>query len=282
MRVYGLLGHNISYSLSPVMHNAAFKKLNIKAEYTLFDIAPENVDSFLNGLLRSNINGLNVTVPYKINAYEFASKYGVVDEESRYTGAVNTIALKKSSISAYNTDVFGFMRALKVDLRFNPKKKNVIVLGAGGAGTACAMKIAQECQKVYIFDVDILKLKTFEERFLKFFRKSKLCVVRDVKTDLKGAIAECHLLVNATPFGRRRDQMLVHPSFLHKNLCIYDLIYSPRVTPVVSKAKSMGLRGATGAGMLLYQGAKAFEIWTGKKAPIRTMKQALLKALRNK
>lgn len=282
MKIYGLVGHNIGYSLSPAMHNAAFKKLKLDAEYKIFDIKPEEIDKFLNSLLRSDTAGLNVTVPYKIKAYEFVKKYGFVDNTTEKLGAVNTIVIKKQSILGYNTDAVGFRKSLRTDLKFNPRGKNVFIFGAGGAGTACAMELAAKVKKMFILDIDRKRVEAFTKRFFKHYKKEKLSVVNNSDEDIESALKICHLVVNATPFGRRKGEILVNPKFLHKDLNVYDLIYKPPISPIVKTTREIGGEAVNGLGMLLYQGARAFELWTGQKPPVRTMKKALLDALKAK
>ena len=279
MKIYGLLGHNISYSLSPAMQNAAFEKVKLEAEYKIFDIEPERVDDFLNSLLRSNISGLNVTVPYKIRAYEFIKTYGTIDKDAEKLGAINTIVIKNKSIFGYNTDATGFIRSLESNLKFYPEMKNIFIFGAGGAGTACAIKLAEVAEKIFISDTDQEKIKVFSERFFNYYGKEKLSVIEGKDKELKDALLQCGLLVNATPFGRNKDEMLVKPEFLHEELHIFDLIYKPSETPIIKAAKKIGIKAVNGVGMLLYQGADAFQLWTGKRAPIRVMKDALTKGL---
>jgi len=261
------------------MHNAAFEKLKLDAEYRIFDVDPKKIDEFLNCLLRSDISGLNVTVPYKIKAFEFVKKYGSVDKEAAMLGAINTIVIDNKTLSGHNTDVYGFMKSVETDLGFNPRMKNIFVIGAGGAGSAIAVKIARAAEKIFIYDTDQDKMKTFSANFLRHYGKDKLVQVS--ANDLKSAVGACHLLINATPYGRHEGEMVIDPSFLHKNLSVYDLIYNPEKTPLIKEAEKLGLPAANGLGMLLYQGAKSFELWTKKKAPIAVMKESLVKALKN-
>jgi len=281
MKIYGLLGHNITYSLSPAMHNAAFKKLKIEAEYRIFDKKAEDLEIFLNSLLRSEICGLNVTIPYKQNAYDFFNKYGHINKEAEKYGAINTIVIRNKSLYGYNTDGDGFMKALKIDLSFNPRHNKVFIIGAGGAGTVCALKIARAADKIFIKDTDEKKIEVFRERFLKYFGSTKLEIVKNKDEDVKRAVLECQLLVNATPFGRNKNEFIVKPEFLHKDMKIFDLIYSPPATCIMEEAEKIGIKAVNGLGMLLYQGAKSFELWTEKKAPVETMREALEGALKN-
>lgn len=282
MKIYGLLGRNIGYSLSPAMHNAGFKKLKIDAEYRIFDTKPEGLDDFLKSFLRSGISGLNVTVPYKQEAHDFINKYGAIDDGARKTGAVNTIVIKNKSLLGYNTDGPGFMMSLKKDLMFNPKKKNIIIFGAGGAGTTAALELARYADKIKVLDTDARKIAAFKKRFLEYYPAKKLDIVGKGADNVKKAMRISDLAVNATPFGRKAGQMLIKPEFLHKGLKVFDLIYNPPVTPFIKAARGKGLKAVNGLGMLLYQGAAAFKLWTGRKAPLETMRAALKKASYNK
>jgi len=280
MKLYGLLGHKIGYSLSPSMHKAAFSKLKIKADYTLFDVDPAKVDEFLNGILRNDIAGLNVTVPYKIKAFEFIKKYGVLDKNCIPFGAINTINVKNKSLYGYNTDTVGFARSLEIDLGFDPAGKKVFVFGAGGAGSACAMELARVADTVYITDVEPDKIRDFSEKFLRYYGTDRLNVVSHNAADIGKALKACELVVNATPFGRNRGELVFDTEHFHSNMFVYDLIYKPSPTPIVEEALKFGLKASNGLGMLLYQGAEAFGIWTGRKAPVDTMRKALVKALK--
>ncbi len=278
MKLYGLLGHNISYSLSPAMHKAAFRKLKLKAEYKIFDVKPENLNDFLNGILRSDINGLNVTVPYKQDVYKFLKKYGKIDTKAERSASVNTILIRDKSLFGYNTDTVGFMKSLKKDLRFDPRMKNIFIFGAGGAGGALALKLGRIANKIFIFDIDSAKTKKFIRKFIGYFGKSKLAVVKNKEADIRDALRESHLLVNATPFGMKKNEMLVNPDFLHKGLKVFDLIYKPEETPIMKAARKSGIKAVNGLGMLLYQGEASFQLWTGRKAPIDSMRRALVRA----
>ena len=278
MKLYGLLGHKISYSLSPVMHKAAFKKLKLKAEYKIFDVKPENLKDFLNGILRSNINGLNVTVPYKQDVYKFLKKYGKIDSKAERSAGINTILIRDKSLFGYNTDTVGFIKSLKKDLRFDARKKNIFIFGAGGAGSALALKLGRIAKKIFIFDIDSEKTKKFIKKLMGYFGKSKLAVVKNKEADIRNALRESHLLVNATPFGMKKNEMLVNPDFLHKGLKVFDLIYNPGETPIMKAARKSGIKAVNGLGMLLFQGEVSFQLWTGRKAPIGSMRKALVGA----
>jgi len=193
-------------------------------------------------------------------------------------GAINTIVVDNGSLFGYNTDVAGFSKSLQVDLKFNPRMKNILICGAGGAGTALAIKLARAAERIFITDTDADKTKAFTEKFFKYYGTEKLSLVPGGDAELEKAVKASQLLINATPSGMKEGEFPVKPEYLHKDISVYDLIYKGN-TPLVKAALSMGLNAVNGLGMLLYQGARSFELWTKKRAPITTMKQALMDAL---
>jgi len=278
-KLYGIIGHPVGHSLSPAMHNSAFKALDIDAEYKLFDVEPEGLDKFLEGLCLSGISGLNVTIPHKIKAKEYIESNGSLDENAKRLGAVNTIKALDKNLKGCNTDGPGFYRSLVEDLKFEPEGKNILVLGAGGAATAIVMYLGNGPKNISIFDVDNNKTSALMEHYKKYYDCRKLNVIKP--EDLNKAAGSSDLLVNATPIGMKEsDPMPIDESLLHPGLYIYDLVYNQPMTKLVRAATRRKLHAATGLGMLLYQGVIAFEIWTDKKAPVDVMKRALKAALK--
>lgn len=284
-KIYGLIGYPVKHSLSPLMHNAAFKELKINAEYRLFPLKEEEIPDFMRNLSKNNIYGLNVTVPYKEKVLKFVE----LEAESfflRKIGAVNTIIIKDKKLIGYNTDIPGFARDLKE--KFNPSNikgffigKKAAVLGAGGAARAVVYALVEYCgiKDIAIFDIDQVKknnvVKMIKELFPDF--KIKIYGVDSIEQlNLK----EKDLLINATPIGMKEtDPCLVDEKLIHKDLFVYDIVYN-RETRLIKYAKSIGLSAVNGLGMLLYQGVLAFEIWTGKKAPVDIMRGALIEGLK--
>ncbi len=278
-RIFGLIGHPVGHSLSPAMQNAAFKELGIDAEYSVFDVRPEELECFLGGIVAKGISGLNVTIPHKINALEYLEKHGSLDVNAKRLGAVNTILSDGLSLKGFNTDGPGFYRSLVEELKFEPEGRQVFVLGAGGAAAAIVMYLGSSVKKISVYDVDSGKTGALKSRFEDHYGKEKIEIVGP--GDIKAAIALSQLLVNATPLGMKEgDPLPVDPSFFVPGLYVYDLVYNRPVTDLVKEASRRKLHAVTGLGMLLYQGATAFEIWTGKKAPVGVMKRALKEALK--
>ena len=281
MDVYGVIGRPIKHSLSPVMHNAAFKELGIDAEYRKFDVKPKGLEDFL--LNRKDVKGFNITVPYKVTAKEILEKRSrEVLPYVQMSGAINTVKRAEDKFFCLNTDVIGFRRSLKEDLDFESEDKNVFLVGCGGAGRAIVAaliwKNTPHPKKIYIYEANDNATKSAKEHFEKFsITKEKLQFI--TKREIPGVIASCQLLVNATPIGMKEgDGSPVDKELLHKDLLVYDVVYN-RKTELVKAAKG---RAVNGLGMFLYQGAHAFEFWTGQKAPIETMKEALNSALESR
>jgi shikimate dehydrogenase len=276
--IYGIIGYPVKHSLSPAMQNAAFKALGIDAEYKLFEVAPADVGSFLDSASGKGISGFNVTVPHKIAAKEYIEKRGFLDETARKLGAVNTVNTAGGSLKGYNTDGPGFYRSLQEDLKFEPEGKNVFVLGSGGAARAVVMYLGNGPKKIYVFDVDAKKAEDLKTHYWKYYDADRLMTVS--RSDMGLVLSQSHLLVNATPVGMKEGEaMPIDKESLHLGLRVYDLVYN-RQTELIKEASKMKLHAVTGLGMLLYQGAIAFEIWTGRSAPVDVMRKALKSAIK--
>jgi len=272
-KIYGVLGFPARHSLSPAMHNAAFRALKINAEYTFFEKKPKDLEGFLHSLSKENIYGLNVTIPYKEKVLEYLQWKS---PEVRFTGAANTIIVKdKNYLEGWNTDGIGFHRHLTKDLKFNPSNKTATILGAGGAAKAIANQLARrEAKIIYLYDIDKDKNLSLAEKINKEFPKCHAIPANSIEgLDIENS----DLLINATPVGmKENDPLLISADKLHSGLLIYDLIYNPPETKLIKIGKEKGARTSNGLGMLLYQGARSFELWwTDKKAPIEIMRQAL-------
>ncbi len=274
-KIYGLIGYPVKHSLSPAMHNAAFQALNIDAEYRLFELKPEELESFLGNLKANNILGLNVTVPYKERVLGAVK----LDSESFYLSqikAVNTIVVSGDILKGFNTDIPGFERDLKENI--NPADKKAAILGAGGAARAVAYVLAKlKAKEVYIYDIDKTKSQGIVDMVKSLFAGYPIFSVDSVG---ELGIENKGLLINTTPVGLSdNDPCLVKEAVLHKDLFVYDLIYNPLETKLLALAKKNGLKYSNGLKMLLYQGMLSFSHWTGKDAPIEVMRKALMEAV---
>ncbi len=275
MDIYGVIGWPIKHSLSPAMHNAAFKELGINAEYKLFEVKPEDLKDFI--LNRKDAAGFNVTVPHKEKCMALLDS---IDPLARSIGAVNTIVIRDRKLAGYNTDSYGFITAIKEDLGFEIKGKSVFVLGSGGASRAVSFSLAAGGAKdITLTDLFLDKVKSLAENIKKLYPACDVNIAEPKKIYTEEDVSGADLLVNATPIGLKKDDpFLFDISVFRKGLAVYDLVYNPEKTRLVETAKNSGLKASGGLGMLLHQGARSFELWTGRKAPVSVMKKALKQA----
>ncbi len=282
-KVYALIGYPVSHSLSPQMHNAAFKHLGINAEYKLFEVKPEDLEDFL--INRKDISGFNITVPHKVRAKEIleqkiktksVDRKSIAEKAAQLVGAINTVK-RCPEIRFYNTDSVGFLTSLKQDLKFDTKNKTAFVIGCGGAGRSIIGGLVlpeSGIKKIYAYDIDDKVKSVCAAHFFRFkYLKNKCEFIS--KEDIAKKIKESQILINTTPVGMKNsDPLLLDKKLLHKNLSVYDVIYN-RKTKLLEDAQSLGLPFSGGLGMLLYQGAAAFKIWTRCDAPLEIMRESL-------
>ncbi len=279
MKIYGVIGYPVKHSLSPDMHNAAFKSFGIDAEYRKFEVRPEDLEDFL--LNRKDVTGFNITIPHKIRAKQILSKKSDIPEDVKLTGAINTVKREKDSIICLNTDISGFGHSLENDLLFqNTMGKAVLIIGCGGAARAVIAYLLTPgnfITKIYVYDID----STVIESSKKHFSMYKKIEFLSSEEDIKSKIGKCHLCVNTSPVGMKEgDPSPVKKGLLRKELYVYDVVYN-RETQLVKDARETGCKAVTGEGMLANQGAFSFSCWTGYDVErvIGIMKEALLKKL---
>lgn len=267
-QVTGLLGYPVEHSLSPAMHNAGFDALGLNFCYLAFSVPPPLLERAIESVRVLRFRGVNVTVPHKELVLPFLD---AVDDEAEFIGAVNTIVNDNGQLRGFNTDGRGFMKSLE-EKGIQPAGKEIFVLGAGGASRAICYYLAQVADKMYLCDLD---------------RQKAAELIRDLKkfndaiffTEEKGKFATCEMVINATPLGLHVDDPLpFETDGLFPGQLVVDLIY--RDTPLLSRAQDRGCLTLNGLGMLLWQGALAFELWTGIPAPVDIMKDALTKGIR--
>ena len=274
VKIYGLLGFPLGHSLSPKMHNAAFSELGIDGEYRLFEKQPQEVEGFLKSLDKENIWGLNVTVPYKEKVLEFV---GADDKYINEIGAANTIVRTQDRLYVYNTDATGFAIHLK-QVYGDPTGRSVALLGAGGAARAVSYILAScKVVQIAIFDIDKSKSESIAGMAGELAPDCKIEIADSIEgLDIKNK----DLLINATPIGlKESDPCLVTEEALHKDLFVYDLIYNPAETKLLSLAKKVGAGCSNGLGMLVSQGAQSFKYFTQTKTSLDLIVDIMTKAL---
>ena len=273
-----IFGDPVEHSLSPVMQNAAFQAAGIDGLYIPWRVKAPGLSATLDSLRwMENFGGANVTLPHKEQAASLVDK---LSPEAASVGAVNTIVSRDGRLLGANTDGQGFLRSLQEEGGFVPRGRRAAILGAGGAARAVAWSLIE----VGIAELLILNRTSERAELLADLVSRRMGVsalglgLGDPRT--RGQLATCALLVNATPVGLHpSDPPPIDPALLQPQLLVYDLIYRPRETALLREAKRLGCQVLGGLGMLLYQGALAFELWTGRKPPEQAMRTALLQAL---
>ena len=273
-KVLGVFGDPVEHSLSPLMHNAAFEALNIGYVYVPFHVLPGMLAEAVDGIRSLSIRGVNVTIPHKQHVILYLDE---VSEYAMQISSVNTIINDGGRLRGETTDGVGFMRSAqaawgKID------GCRVLMLGAGGAAKAVSYALAGAGCKITVAN------RTFE-RAVELARELNLVFGNDVskavglkREVLAEEIKNVDLLVNTTSVGMypNINDIPLPPDLLHDGLLVYDLIYNPMKTRLVSEAQTRGAKAITGLKMLVYQGAVSFELWTGLPAPVDVMEQALL------
>jgi len=268
-RIVGVIGDPVGHSLSPVIHNAAFRALDLDWVYVAFPVAAGAGATAVDAMRTLGLDGLNVTMPHK------ADVVGALDGLSATAetlGAVNTIHRVGDALWGENTDGAGFVDALRHDEGFDPDNRKIVVVGAGGAARAVILALA------HAGAADIAVINRTASR-------------AEAAAALAGAIGrvgsehdvdEADLVVNATPAGMDgvlADFLTVDPHRLHPNQVVADLVYHPMRTPLLAAARERGAVAVTGLGMLIHQAAHAFRLWTGEDPPLEAMSAAALARL---
>lgn len=278
-KTVGLIGDPVSHSVSPQMHNAAFKKLDLDYCYIAMQVDKNDLKKALDGIRAENFAGVNVTVPHKEAVIPLLDE---VTKLPRLIGAVNTIKNEGGKLIGYNTDGAGFIESLKEDAKVDPKGKKVVLIGAGGGAKAVAIMLAESGTKsLSITDIAADKASALSSYVKSHFEIEADFVPHESK-DLRSKIQKCDILINATPVGMHPNEdkcPLSEDTEIPKGILVCDLIYNPPETKFLKKAKGSGAKILNGIGMLVRQGALAFEIFTEKEAPVEVMRSAVLKSL---
>jgi shikimate dehydrogenase len=258
------------------MHNAAFEALKMNWAYLAFHVDPQNLRVALQGARDMGLAGINLTVPHKILALDCVDE---IDAEARKLGAVNTVAMEKGKLHGFNTDGYGFLRAIKEEFNLSLRGKRVLVLGAGGAGRGIAVKCALDgAARVIVANRTPAKIEPIAREIRN--TKSEFLSLALTADEIRRVIHEVDLVVNATSVGLKDgDSLGLGADLFSSRLRVYDTIYRPVETELLQIAGGAGAQVANGLGMLLHQGAKSFEIWTKRKAPLAVMRRALRAAV---
>jgi len=276
-----VLGHPISHSISPLLHNAALQKLSIENLsfnnwfYERVDVKAEFLSTALSKLSESGYLGLNLTIPHKVEALNTVKN---LDAEATLMGAVNTLHLKNGEWYGYNTDGYGLHRALLQDLGCDLRTSKILILGAGGAARAAAVKCLKEgALKVHIHNRSEDRLDELLNLLREEFTNSTVTGSSSVCLQESEFEDQDWLVINATSLGLKdtdSSPLFMPCSRLGKKSVVYDMIYNPFQTKLLMEAEQAGLVGSNGLSMLVFQAAKALEIWTEHEISADAMTQA--------
>lgn len=273
-KVVGLIGEPVEHSFSPPMHNEAFKTLGLDYVYVPFNVSPDNLKSAIEGANSLNIQGLNVTIPHKINVINYLKE---LDPIAELIGAVNTIDFK--NLKGYNTDGIGCIRAIEEVTKI--KDKNIVVAGAGGAARAIVFYLAKYgAEEVNILNRNIKKAENLANDLLASNLISN--VNSSDISEISKCISDADILIDTTPIGMHPnvfDEPIVKAEDIHEELVVNDIVYNPNETVLLKEAIKANAKVVYGIKMLLYQGAESFKIWTGREAPIDVMEAKLKETL---
>ncbi len=274
----GLIATPIRHSSSPKMHNAAFAKLGLDYAYLAFEVGNEQLEDTIKGFRAMNVRGCNVSMPNKTVVHKYLDKLSPAAE---LCGAVNTIVNDNGVLTGHITDGVGFMTSV-ADAGFDPIGKKVTIVGCGGAGTAIQIQAALDgVAELAIFNIQDACFErakqTVKDINEKTNCKATLYDLADTE-ELRKQIADSYMLINATGVGMKPlegQTYIKDDSMLRPELIVCDVVYSPAKTALLELAESVGCQTLNGLGMMLFQGAAAFKLWTGHEMPIDHIKEVL-------
>lgn len=279
-RCFGLIGYPVGHSVSPQMHNAAFREQRMNCLYAAFAVEPQALTAAVEGLRALGFQGFNVTIPHKESIMPLLDE---VAPTARQMGAVNTVVNRNGRLVGYNTDGWGFISSLD-EAGVKPKGMSAVILGSGGGARAIAFHLALAGVRRLTISNRTL------DRAAGLVRDVALAVP-DVTAEAvqaggpgeRQALIDSHLVINCTPMGMAPDGLNLSPvreiNLLPQSAVVYDTVYRPEETRLLREARQRGLRAMSGLGMLVHQGACAWEYWFGRRGPVAGMYSAARAAL---
>ena len=276
-RLYGVIGDPVEHSVSPAMHNAAFGALHLDCTYLPFHVRRHDLAAAISGARAFNIRGLNVTVPHKVAVMGLLDE---IDPLAHQIGAVNVLANHSGRLSGHNTDAEGFLRML-AEQGIEPRGKITVVLGSGGAARAICFALASRGAELTIVNRTATGAQTCADDISRALGVSTKGMELN-RENLALLLPRASLLVNATSAGMTPATHItpVGRELLGDHLTVIDIIYNPGKTKLLREAEKAGAKTINGLEMLVWQGALAFEKWTGLQPPLNVMRSAALAALR--
>ena len=273
----GVIGYPLSHTLSPIFQQAALDYHAIPATYSAWPTPPERLDDAVESFRGTEYLGFNITIPHKQRLLKLVDE---VDDMARDIGAVNTVVNREGMLTGYNTDAYGFVKSLKEKAGFEPKGKAVLLLGAGGAARAAAYALAAEgIEALTIANRTVARAEDLAEEVSGRVSTVNACPLENPTQDFD-------LVVNSTSLGMSSadgaGRSPLEASSIRQESLVFDMVYTPALTPLLQCAQKAGAQVLGGLWMLIYQGAASFELWTGKQAPTDVMYQAAQQALDKK
>jgi len=281
----GLIGYPVKHSISPYFQQAALDYYHLDIRYQLWETAPEELSSRVIGLREHENSGANVTTPYKEKVLPLLDE---IDELANLIGAVNTIAKRGNKLLGFNTDAHGFITALRSEGKFEPEGVEAVILGAGGVARAVCFSLVQnKVSSLTIMDGILDKSKALAEHINRYVTraglKTRIAVLPWQSVNSADTFERCRLIVHCTTIGMKyspqQEQSALSGDVIPEGVLVYDLVFNPRLTPLLQLAQQARANILGGLPMLVYQGAASFELWTGKKAPVDIMFNKAVEAL---
>lgn len=277
-KLVGLLGNPLGHSFSPAMHNRAFATLDLNFFYLPIEVTAEDLPTVAAGIAKMNFAGYNVTIPHKIR---IMACLDAIDPLAQAIGAVNTVTLHEGRATGHNTDGEGYVRSLESEGGIEVHGKRLFIIGCGGATRAIAMTLASKgAQKIFIANRTEQKA---HDLAAEINAKVRSCseVVAMQRANLAAALAQADVLINTTSLGMHphEDRLPIEGDLIPSGIVVSDIVYNPMRTQLLKVAEARGCRIVTGLGMLVYQGAEAFRMWTGVEPPVDEM-FAVVRALK--
>jgi len=278
----GLIGYPLKHSISPFFQQAALDHYQFDIRYESWETSPEELELIVAKLREPQNLGANVTTPYKETVLPLLDE---VDDLVSSIGAVNTIVKRDNKLLGFNTDAYGFIQALDKEGNFDPRDKQVVILGAGGVARAVSFALVQnKASLLFIANRTLERAETLADNLKRYIRdssrrsgglKTEIAALPWQSLTSRGTFDHCHLIVNCTTMGMKHSsqegQSPLSIEVIPRGILVYDLLYNPSPTPLLQVAQKAGANILGGLAMLIYQGAVSFELWTERKAPLDIM-----------
>lgn len=271
--LYCIFGNPVGHSLSPVMQNAAFQAAGISAVYLAFQ--PDNIVDAIHSMRSLGISGASVTIPYKVEVMNYIDD---IDNLGKQIGSVNTLLNNHGKITGYNTDGYGVLLSLqKYSIPITGKK--ILIIGNGGSARAISFTLLSEGAHVTIAGRDTGRVQSLAMNLKQYHSNVESMLIKDLNEKY---ISDIDIIINATSVGMtpKSDYSPIDERLLLRKHTVFDIVYSPNMTQLLAAAQIKGCTIIFGKEMLLYQGVKQFEIWTGLNAPVEEMRTALENQIR--